>query len=45
MIVFSVVSRTMFSSDGKAEEIMKSVGTGDAQRATELANSNETTQR
>ncbi|MFC3481029.1 hypothetical protein [Kocuria carniphila] len=44
-IVFSVVSRTAFGPDKKAEELMEAVVSGDAQRATELADPNVTTQQ
>ena len=39
-IVFSVVSRTAFGPDKKAEELMEAVVSGDAQRATELVDPN-----
>lgn len=44
-IVFSVVSRTAFGPDKKAEELIEAVVGGDAQRATELADPNVTTQQ
>lgn len=44
-IVFSVVSRTAFGPDKKAEELMEAVVSGDAQRATELVDPNVSTQQ
>ncbi|MBD2763720.1 hypothetical protein IEE91_00650 [Kocuria sp. cx-455] len=44
-VVFSVVSRTAFGPDKKAEELMEAAVNGDAQRVIELADPNVSTQQ
>lgn len=44
-VVFSVLGRTMFGPDKKAQELMDAVVGGDAQRVSELADPNVTTQQ